>query len=332
MLRALRRGWRRPGLLNYAAYPLSLGYAGAMRARGFAYARGWMRSHAVSAKVIVVGNLSVGGAGKTPLVMALVHACKTRGMRPGVIARGYRSDSLMTREVTAKMSAREAGDEPLLIFRKCNAPVAVGRNRVQCAQLLIEKHNCGIIISDDGFQHHALQRDLDIVVIDGERGLGNRWCLPAGPLREAAGALARADLIAVNGDKAGDGEFALHPRIENAVRIGGGGDSMRALKSFAGGKVHAVAGTGNPRRFFRQLRAHGIEVTPHAFPDHHRFCANDLNFARGENVLLTEKDAVKVTPLLTAESGVTFWRVPLQLSPPPEFFREVFSRIDAGKK
>ena len=330
MLRELRRGWRRPRWRNRLAYPLSLLYAGLMRARAQAYRRGLLRSRRVAATVIVVGNLTVGGAGKTPLVIALARACKARGMNPGVIARGYRAErkhGTGAREVADGMSAREVGDEPLLIFRSCRVPVAVGRSRAQSAQLLIDKHRCDIVISDDGFQHLALRRDLDIVVIDGERRFGNNWCLPAGPLREPPSALARADLVVVNGAGARNGEFQLEARIEHAVQIGGGRPE-RALGEFKGARVHAVAGTGNPGRFFRQLRAHGMEVVPHPFPDHHHFAAADLDFAGG-TVLLTEKDAVKCEPLIEAGAARgAYWTVPLLLTPPPELLRAVFDRIE----
>ncbi|MGR3984265.1 MAG: tetraacyldisaccharide 4'-kinase [Gammaproteobacteria bacterium] len=354
MLRALRRGWRRPRWQNRLAYPLSLLYAGLMRARALAYQCGLLRSYRIAAAVIVVGNLTVGGAGKTPLVIALARACKARGMKPGVIARGYRSRGARgAREVADGMSAREVGDEPLLIHQKCRVPVAVGRSRAQSARLLVDKHHCDIVISDDGFQHLALRRDLDIIVIDGERRFGNNWCLPAGPLREPPAALARADLVVVNGARAGAGEFALEARIECAVRMDGddaGGDDTdgdenasgragadarrsRALGDFAGMRVHAVAGIGNPGRFFRQLRAHGLEVVPHPFPDHHHFAAADLAFAaRGGTVFLTEKDAVKCAPLIAAGAARgAFWTVPLRITPPPELLRAVFERIRASR-
>ncbi|MGR3913753.1 MAG: tetraacyldisaccharide 4'-kinase [Gammaproteobacteria bacterium] len=356
-LRELRRGWRRPRWRNRLAYPLSLLYAGLMRARAHAYRCGLLRRHRIAVPVVVVGNLTLGGTGKTPLVIELAHACKARGMKPGVIARGYRAERASgAREITRGMSAFAAGDEPLLIYQKCRVPVAIGRSRAQSAQLLVDKHQCDIIISDDGFQHLALRRDLDIVVIDGERRFGNKWCLPAGPLREPPAALARADFVVVNGADAdaGAGEIAWEARIEYAVRIGGGdggdgggggddnddngggggkhaqpGGATRALGDFAGMRAHAVAGIGNPGRFFRQLRAHGIDVVQHAFPDHHHFAAADLAFAaRGDTLLLTEKDAVKCAPIIAAGAARgAYWAVPLIAPPPPELLRAVFARI-----
>ena len=337
--RALRRGWRRPRRLNRILFPLSLLYSHLMRARVFAYQYGLLRSHRVNATVIVVGNLTVGGAGKTPLVIEIANECKTRGLKPGVIARGYRShaESQKSREVALNMTAVDVGDEALLILQKCEVPVAVGRNRVQSARLLIDKHSCDVIISDDGFQHLALQRDLDIVVIDGDRGFGNNWCLPAGPLRESKSALARAGIVVIN--NSGDGDihsdydktvntFTVQSQIETAVRIGGE-NQTRALGDFVGQHVHAIAATGNPGRFFRQLRAQKIEIVEHAFPDHHHFCARDLDFAKpGGTVLLTEKDAVKCAPLIAAgKTRGEFWKVPLIMNLPPEFLRAVFARI-----
>ena len=322
----VQRGWRHPGSLNRLLYPLSLLYTGLMSARRRGYELGLLRRRQLPVPVVVVGNISVGGVGKTPLVMALVECLKGRGMNPGVIARGYRGRSgFWPREVAQGVDAGEVGDEPVLIFRRCRVPVAVGPNRLQSARLLLDRHGCDIILSDDGFQHLALARDLDIVVVDGEGRFGNGWCLPAGPLREPPAALARADLIVVNG-VAGEGEFAMTTHAEHAVSLDGA--QTRALSAFAGQTAHAIAGIGNPGRFFRQLEAHGIRVVPHAHPDHHRFTPTDLGFHDHELLLMTEKDAVKCEALISPAAG-RCWAVPLGVTLDPGLLPAVLDRLPA---
>ena len=330
MSHLIRRGWRHPGWINRLLYPLSLGYAGLMSVRRRAYARGLFKRHKLPVPLVVVGNLSVGGVGKTPLVIELVAGFKSRGMNPGVISRGYHGRSRRwPREVLAGVDAGEVGDEPVLIFRRCRVPVMAGANRLRSARLLLARHGCDIIISDDGFQHLALARDLDIVVIDGEQPFGNGWCLPAGPLREPPAALARADIIVVNGkpgQEARQGarqeQYAMTVAVDRAVRLDGA--QTRPLSAFAGQTVHGVAGIGNPGRFFRQLAAHGLRVVPHEYPDHHRFTPADFGFADDSAVLMTEKDAVKCEALgLPPATADRCWTVPLGVTLAPDLLPAV---------
>ena len=248
--------------------PLSLVYGAVAGTRRFLYAKGLRRTIRVARPVIVVGNLTVGGTGKTPLVCWLVARLSERGFAPGVVTRGYGGSRRGVRLVRAPDDAQEIGDEPILIARRTGVPVAVGRDRPAASQLLVEA-GCDVIVSDDGLQHYRLARDCEIVVVDGDRRFGNGWLLPAGPLRESRARLRGADAVVLNGGReplAG----ALRMRLEakKAVALCGGGAAP--LHPFAGRAVHAVAGIGNPERFFRLLRAYGIEVVGHPLADHAR--------------------------------------------------------------
>ena len=333
MSHRVRRGWQHRGWRNRLLYPLSLIYAALMSARHCAYKLGIFRRHKLPVPVVVVGNLSVGGTGKTPLVVELVEHFKHRGMKPGVVSRGYRGCSAFwPREVDEGVSAVEVGDEPVLIFRRCRVPVVAAPDRLRGARLLVDKHHCDIIISDDGFQHLALVRDLDIVVIDGERGFGNGWCLPAGPLREPPAALARAGMVVVNGESEGQfvvGEFTMKTHLDHAVQLDNAVTKMRPLSEFAGQTVHALAGVGNPGRFFRQLQTHGIHLIPHEYPDHHAFTPADFAFAADDDhaLLMTEKDAVKCQTMMPPAIAARCWVVPLQVTLAPGLLSAVCDRV-----
>jgi tetraacyldisaccharide 4'-kinase len=264
----------------------------------------------VSAPVIVIGNLSVGGTGKTPLVCWLVTRLTEMGFRPGVVTRGYGGSSTNVRLIGPGDDPDIVGDEPILLARRTGAPVAIGRDRPEASQLLVNT-GCDVVVSDDGLQHYALARECEIVVIDGDRRFGNGWLLPAGPLRESPGRLAGADAVVVNGGRAMV-EGALCMRLEAKCATALVGSTVKALDEFAGQSVHAVAGIGNPERFFNMLRSHGIEVIGHALPDHARFQAADISFDDQRPVLMTEKDAVKCAPL----AGPRHWYVPVTASFP----------------
>ena len=262
----------------------------------------------MSLPVVVIGNLSVGGTGKTPLVCWLVARLADLGFKPGVVTRGYGGSATSVRLVEASDDPGVVGDEAILLARRSGVPVAVGRDRPAAAQLLV---NAGrdVIVSDDGLQHYALARDCEIVVIDGDRLFGNGWLLPAGPLREIRARLADADAVVVNGGRALlDGALSMRLEAKHALRLAGG--AVKPLDEFAGHAVHAVAGIGNPERFFNMLRARGIEVIGHPLPDHARPQASDISFGDGRAVLMTEKDAVKCGPM----AGPQHWYVPVTAS------------------
>ena len=303
-------------------------YTGLMWCRRRVYDKGLLKQHRIPVPVIVVGNISVGGTGKSPLVIALVEYLRKQGFKPGVIARGYRgSSSFWPRAIVAADTAVEVGDEPLMIFRRCHVPVVVGPDRVRSAQLLVEKFQCNIVVSDDGYQHLALARDIDIVVIDGELGFGNGWCLPSGPLREARSEVARAHIQVVNSprDTIGESAFAMHIEAEAMVRLDHP-DTRRKLSAFAGQTVHAVAGLGNPERFFSTLKRIGLSIIPHVFPDHHIYAPEDFTFAGEQDVIImTEKDAVKCTELAPSSNS---WVLPVHARLSPEFFDLLKFRLD----
>lgn len=284
--------WDSLNAVSLLLLPLSWLFAAVAWLRRWAYQQGLLKSHALPVPVIVVGNITVGGSGKTPLVVWLAEYLQGCGWRPGIIARGYGSTAgSEPRQVLAQSTANEVGDEPLLIARRTGCPMVVCSDRVAAALALLEQEKCDIIISDDGMQHYALRRDIEIAVIDGSRRFGNGFSLPAGPLRERPSRLKAVDLVVANGVPA---------TAEQQMRIQPGGvvnlcDStqVRCLDDFRGQPVHALAGIGNPARFFTMLREHGLEIKEWPFPDHYGFRAADISPDDELPVLMTEKDAVK---------------------------------------
>jgi tetraacyldisaccharide 4'-kinase len=285
--------------------PLSLTYGAVSGSRRFLYAHHLRKASRVSCPVVVVGNVSVGGTGKTPLVCWLVAHLAERGYRPGIVTRGYGGSSRDVRRITAADDPGVVGDESILLARRTGAPVAIGRDRPAAGQLLVAE-GCNVIVSDDGLQHYALARDCEVVVIDGDRRFGNGWLLPAGPLREAPGRLRAADAVVVNGGRALlRGALSMRLEAKTAVALRGG--AVRPLREFAGTSINAVAGIGNPERFFNMLRSRGIEVLGRPLPDHAHLKPEDIEFGDDKSVLMTEKDAVKCTGF----AGVRHWYVPV---------------------
>ena len=261
--------------------------------RRLGYRKNLLRSHRLPVPVIVVGNIFVGGTGKTPLVLWLVEALKSMGLRPGIVTRGYRGRATSwPQTVTADSDPSLVGDEPVLLAQRGNCPVMAGPERVISGRGLIETHGCDCIVSDDGLQHYALQRDLELVVIDRTRGLGNGLMLPAGPLREPPGRLRSVDMLLANGGPSALTDHFFTLALENTVALDGSGET-RLLSDFAGERVHAVCGIGNPQRFFDALAEQGLQVIPHPFADHHPYQPADIRFGDELPVLMTEKDAVK---------------------------------------
>ena len=310
--------------------PISWLYGAAVSARRGAYSRGWVRSYAVDKPVVVVGNLTVGGTGKTPLTVWLANHLRQRGLTVGIVSRGYGRKRGGLRLVSSDSGWQDVGDEPLILHRRTGCLTLVASDRVAAARELVAR-GVGVILADDGLQHLRMRRDCEILVVDGARGFGNGRVLPAGPLREGSSRARDADALVVNGGAQGEPPRGVPPELVAAAlrmrlvagraqEMGGSGQSQ-PLEAFRGGPVHAVAGIGNPSRFFDDLRAHGLEVIEHPFPDHHAFSPQDLAFGDGSAVLMTEKDAVKCQAL----TGSRLWYVPVEAT-----FSEADSRSLLG--
>ena len=278
--------------------------------RRAAYRRGWLASVPAGRPVVIVGNITVGGSGKTPLVIWLAREFAARGIRTGVVLRGYGGRGSGVRRVDAASAPAEVGDEAVLIARRTGVPVYVGGARLAAARALVAE-GVDLVLADDGLQHYALRRDVEIAVLDAVRGTGNNWLLPAGPLRERAQRLGEVSLLVHNGPAAAPRPGALTMRlVPGALRPLAGAGGGPELAELAGRRVHAVAGIGAPQRFFATLRAAGLEPIAHAFPDHHAFRASDLEFGDELPVLMTEKDAVKCQAYARAGR----WYLPVEAS------------------
>ncbi|MGR8931115.1 MAG: tetraacyldisaccharide 4'-kinase [Gammaproteobacteria bacterium] len=315
--------WYKEMYISTWFMPLSMFYVDAIRLRRFLYRKGYRKSTRLAVPVVIVGNLTVGGTGKTPVVIWMVEYLRQQGFKPGVISRGYASEANPSpRSVTADSDPASVGDEAVLVAKRTACPVVVCSDRAAAGQYLLAHNDCDVIVSDDGLQHYALQRDIEIVVIDGERRFGNGYCLPVGPLREPPERVKEVDLVVVNGGKElAAGEFAMQCRGERLVNLESG--ESKSLHEMRGQSCHAVAGIGNPNRFFNQLSAAGLDCDCHAFPDHHPFTASDLNFKDGKPVILTEKDAVKCGGFARSH----YWYLPIDAELPETFSDQLLTLI-----
>ncbi|WP_435999085.1 MULTISPECIES: tetraacyldisaccharide 4'-kinase [unclassified Pseudoxanthomonas] len=317
--------WFGDGTVPLWARALAAVYGALVAARARLYGLGVLRRHRVGVPVIVVGNITAGGTGKTPLTIALVERLRAAGFKPGVASRGYgRDDDGQARWVDAATPPADGGDEPVLIARHTGTRVRVDRDRVAAARALVAA-GCDLVICDDGLQHYRLQRDVEIEVIDGARRYGNGRLMPAGPLREPVERAAACAFRVVNlPDAQADaafGEWPMHLQADDALPLRGG--RPKPLSAFVGQRVHAVAGIGNPGRFFAMLRAKGLGVVPHAFADHHSYQAEDFSFGSELPVLMTEKDAVKCATFANA----WFYSVPVVAKLPEAFWIALLERL-----
>lgn len=309
--------WYAPALtpLTAALLPLSLLFCVAVALRRWAYATGLLRSAWLPVPVVVVGSIVVGGVGKTPLVRALAAALARQGRRPGIVSRGYGGRNRLPRQVAPGDDPAIVGDEPLLMAADA-PPVWIGRDRVAAARALLDAHpECDVILADDGLQHYALRRNFEIAVIDGARGFGNGWLLPAGPQREARSRLEQVDALvwltagleaaSTKRDPERETVMTYEPLPwRSLVRP----DAAADPEAWRKGVIHALAGIGNPRRFFDLLHRLGLDPVCHAFPDHHRYTPADLEFRDATVILMTEKDAVKCAAFADGRC----WYLPIQ--------------------
>jgi len=317
--------WYRRGALAWLLWPASLLFGFLVFCRKLLYQIRVLPSEHPGIPVIVVGNLVAGGSGKTPLVLWIAELLKSKGRSPAIVSRGYGARLDAPRAATIASEAAEVGDEPILLARRSGCPVWVGADRRRTIEALRAQHpEVDVVILDDGLQHYRLRRDLEIAVVDA-RGFGNGFLLPAGPLREPASRLASVDAVVSNGSAVKG--FAMQLEGETLHRMTDSRE-RQSVRAFAGQKVHAVAGIGQPNRFFLHLARLGAKPIPHPFPDHHPFRARDLEFGDQAPVLLTEKDAVK----LRHAARPNWWVLPVTARLDPAFGDWLLGKVDEWRR
>ncbi len=306
-MKRLDHYWYSQNPVAWALLPLSWLFCTVSMLRRFLYTKGLLSTYAMPVPVVIIGNITVGGTGKTPLLIGLSEYLLQRGFHPGIVSRGYGAAITGERSV-ATNDAATYGDEPVLIRKRTACPVVIGSDRVAAATKLLAENECDIVLSDDGMQHYRLKRDIEIAVVDTQRNFGNGYCIPAGPLREPVSRLNKVNMVVRHGNT--DDKYCFYLQTGDVVNLQTG--VTRTLQSFAGEKVHAVAGIGHPQRFFDQLRNRGLDYIEHVFPDHHVYTADDFDFADGRPILMTEKDSVKCTqPQLASVVLDNAWIVPV---------------------
>lgn len=300
-------------------WPVSVLFRLLVSLRRMCYRTGLFKSYKMSKPVIVIGNISVGGTGKTPLIIELCQLLDSWGINVGIISRGYGGTGPWPHQITAESAAETSGDEPVQIFQRTGVPVVVGPDRVADVEMLCKNNNIDLILTDDGLQHYRLQRDLELVVIDHQRQFGNGFNLPAGPLREPVSRLKESSWCIYNG---GESEYSF--KIEPSFVKHLSSERKESLNSFKGNFVHAVAGIGSPERFFTMLREFGLNIIEHSFADHHQFSETDLTFNDSLPVLMTEKDSVKCTGFTNKK----LWFVAIDIKLSDQFLIDFKKQVD----
>jgi tetraacyldisaccharide 4'-kinase len=311
--------WYRPHLISLLLAPLSFLFCASVYLRKWAYQQGRLHSHRSPVPVIIIGNITVGGTGKTPLVIWLAEYLTQHGFKVGIISRGYGGRGIYPLWVTETHPATLVGDEALLLART-GCPVVIAPRRFIALQYLLARAPCDVILSDDGLQHYALQRDIEIAVIDGERGLGNGYCLPAGPLRESASRLQQVDFII---SKNAAWQNATVMRYEFSQLHALTAATTQTLENWRGQTVHAIAAIGHPEAFFAMLERQGLILIRHIFPDHHQYRRDEIIFSDTLPVIMTEKDAVKCRSF----ADQRHWYAALTINLPQHFGEQVVQRL-----
>jgi len=326
----LQQQWIAFTLWHILLMPLSWLFGVVAAFRKWLYKINWLKSTRLSVPVVVVGNINVGGTGKTPLVIWLAEQLQLAGYRPGIISRGYGGSAQQAAEVMASSSPFEVGDEPVLIAMRTSCPVFVSASRVEAGLALLAAYpECNVIISDDGLQHYQLQRNVEIIVYDSVKGFGNGALLPAGPLRESKNRLKTVDAVVSNGSVVNDElMLAVKPiemQLESTYFYNVLDDSIKSdAQAFIGKKMLAIAGIGNPLRFFNQLRCMGLDFKSQSYSDHYAFTAEDFRGIEAEVVVMTEKDAVKCRSI----AGANFWVLPVSATIKSDLLKIVLNKLN----
>ncbi|NOQ13220.1 MAG: tetraacyldisaccharide 4'-kinase [Methyloprofundus sp.] len=322
MAKFLNEVWYKDHFVGTWLMPLSFIFTDVVKFRRWMYKKGFKPVEKLPVPVIIVGNITLGGTGKTPLVIYIAQQLKAAGFNPGVISRGYGGQSeTWPLKVTADSEALQVGDEPLLIAQQLDCPVAVGPVRADSARLLLDSEACDVIISDDGLQHYALHRDIEIVVIDGVRRFGNNFCLPSGPLREPQERIREVDFVICNGGEAEENEIPM--QLEGAYAVNMQTQERKALIEFKALNCHAMAGIGNPQRFFNLLKQYGLDCQTDSFPDHYAYSEKDIHYKGAEAIFMTEKDAVKCLAFASEQH----WFVPVRAKLESPFIENLISLL-----
>jgi tetraacyldisaccharide 4'-kinase len=318
---AMEMAWYRGAGWLILLRPFELFFRVLAALRRWLYRLGVLKVWRSPVPVVVVGNITVGGTGKTPIVIALVEYLQEQGFKPGVVSRGYgATHSHFPHSLTAQSTVAESGDEPLLIYRRTGCPCVVAPDRVAAVQQLLKQFDVDIVLSDDGLQHYALARDYEIAVLDSQRGMGNGYCLPAGPLREPRQRLEQVDYVLHRGSI--DPQSGVCYRGEVLVNVVGD-QQLPFSPSSIGETVHAVAGIGQPEQFFSTLKEHGFAITTHQYADHHLFTANDFRALIDLPLIMTEKDAVKCRDIV----GDHAWYLKISAQVPQQLEQAVSSLV-----
>lgn len=319
--------WYKPSFLYTLLLPFSWIYQIAVSVKRWLYISGHKKHIRFPVPVVVVGNITVGGTGKTPLIIALAHLLSEHGYNPGIVSRGYGGrPPILPLHVTPQTNPTEAGDEPVLIAQKTRCPVVISPKRVEAIDALINTYHCDIVLSDDGMQHYQMHRDIEIAVIDGQRRFGNAHCLPAGPLREPVSRLRSVDFIISQGAAGPDRPLSneyLMQLIPGDIYSLIAPSKILNITEARKRPIHAIAGIGYPDRFFNQLKALGFSVIPHPFPDHHAYQPQDITFKDDTLVIMTEKDAVKCQ----AFARDVHWCLPVKAQCAETFFVHLLEKL-----